>query len=328
MSVSLDIIIVNWNSKVQLQRCLDSIRHASREGFDLGRVVVVDNASTDGSADDLCYPNLPLVFLRNSGNVGFAAACNQGAKSTQADYLLFLNPDTALARKSLAAAVEYMEMKENSGVGACGIQLVDQDGQVVRSCSRFPKPGHSYAHILGLNRVSPLRFPDNFMSNWDHADTRTVDVVTGAFLLVRRGIFEALGGFDERFFIYLEDVDLLYRAAQANWQCHYLTTTRAYHKGGGCSEQAKAARLCYSLQSRILYSYKHFGRAAATGVLIGTLVVEPFSRLALGAAHGSLLEIQDTFRAYVMLWRHLPKMVARDRKFPPRRPLDKKLALE
>jgi hypothetical protein len=86
--------------------------------------------------------------------------------------------------------------------------------------------------------------------------------------------------------------------------------------------------LFYSLQSRILYSYKHFGRAGATGVLIGTLVVEPFSRLALGAAHGSLLEIQDTLRAYGMLWGCLPQIVAKDREFPSRHPLDKELGIE
>src|SRR5258708_40080093 len=103
------------------------------------------------------------------------------------------------------------------------------------------------------------------MSDCDYFDTRRVDVVTGAFLLVRRGIFEVLGGFDERFFVYLEDVDFLYRVGQAGWRCYYLAAARAYHRGGGCSEQAKAARLFYALRSRILYSYKHFGRASAIG---------------------------------------------------------------
>jgi GT2 family glycosyltransferase len=328
MNPALDIVIVNWNAGEQLRACLQSIRASTKSNFEVTRVVVVDNCSSDGSADGLARLSLPLEIMRNAENRGFGAACNQGANVSRADYLLFLNPDTTLAPESLTAPIRFMEEPGNSKVGACGIQLVDQDGQVLRSCSLFPKPGHFYAHMLGLNRVFSRRFPNNFMSNWDHADTRPVEAVIGAFLLVRREIFEALGGFDERFFVYLEDVDFLYRVAQANWRCYYLTTTRAYHKGGGCSEQAKAARLCYSLQSRILYFYKHFGRAAATGVLIGTLVVEPFSRLVLGAAHSSLLEIRDTFRAYRMLWGCLPKIVAKGREFPPGRPIDKELALE
>jgi N-acetylglucosaminyl-diphospho-decaprenol L-rhamnosyltransferase len=328
MSASLEIIIVNWNSGSHLRRCLDSIRDASREGFDLGRVVVVDNASTDGSADDLCYPDLALVFLRNSENVGFAAACNQGVNGSRADYVLFLNPDTTLAPESLTAPIQFMEKPGNSKVGACGIQLVDEQGQVLRACSRFLRPIHFFVNLLGLNRLSSKRFQNDLMRDWDHLESRQVDAVTGAFLLLRREIFEALGGFDEKFFVYLEDLDFLHAVHEAGWQCYYLATTRAYHRGGGCSEQAKAARLFYSLQSRILYSYKHFGRAAVTGVLVGTLLVEPFLRVALGVGHGSLLEIRDTFRAYGMLWRRLPRIAAKDREFPTGRSLNKDLGIE
>jgi N-acetylglucosaminyl-diphospho-decaprenol L-rhamnosyltransferase len=318
MNAKLDIVIVNWNSGAHLRRCLDSIQRGSREGFDLARVVVVDNASTDGSTDGLCYLDWPLKFLRNSENRGFAAACNQGAKGSRADYLLFLNPDTTLAPKSLAAVIEFMEKPGNSKVGACGIQLVDGQGQVLRACSRFLRPSHFLVNILGLNRLSSKWFQNDLMRDWDHLESRQVDAVTGAFLLLRREIFEALGGFDEEFFVYLEDLDFLHAVHKAGWQCYYLATTTAYHRGGGCSAQAKAARLFYSLQSRILYSYKHFGRAAATGILIGTLLVEPFLRVALGVGHGSLLEVQDTFRAYGMLWRRLPKIVAKDGESLPR----------
>jgi N-acetylglucosaminyl-diphospho-decaprenol L-rhamnosyltransferase len=328
MKVLVDVVIVNWDSGLHLRRCLDSMLLASREGFELARVVVVDNASSDGSADDLCYAGLPLVFLRNAENRGFAAACNEGARRSKADYLLFLNPDTALERNSLEAPIAFLERPENGHIGICGVPLVDEGGRVSRSCGRFPTPRHLMGRCLGLDRLFPRVLPNHFLSEWDHSESRVVDQVMGAFFLVRRKLFERLRAFDERFFVYYEELDFSYRARQVGWTSYFLATTCAMHHGCGCTEQAKAARLFYSLQSRILYSYKHFGRTAATGVLMGTLLAEPFSRVALGAAHGSLIEIQDTFRAYGMLWRCLPKIVAKGREFPTGRPIDKKLALE
>jgi hypothetical protein len=308
MSPSLDIVIVNWNSGGQLRECLNSIRASARAGFTLPRVVIVDNASADGSANELRYPELQLNVITSSVNLGFAAACNRGALGSSADYLLFLNPDTILGAQSLISALDFMEEPNNSNVGVCGIQLLDNCGQVMRSCSRFPKPAHFYAHICGLNHLFPSRFQNNFMNDWDHAATMKVDVVTGAFLLVRRSIFQSLGGFDERFFVYLEDVDFLQTVHRADWQCCFLATAHAYHKGGGCSERAKAARLFYSLRSRILYSYKHFSRRAATGILFSTIFIEPFTRLAFAAVRGSASAIRETLEAYGLLWRALPAL--------------------
>jgi GT2 family glycosyltransferase len=326
MTPSLDIIIVNWNARAHLRRCLDSVQRANQAEFELGHVVVVDNASSDGSMDSLEQAKLPLTIIRNAKNRGFAAACNQGAKGSTADYLLFLNPDTALAPESVSVAVQFMQLPENLEAGMCGIQLVDEQNRVTRRCSRFPEPKNLFAQMLGLNRLFPEHFHDKFMSEWDHNETRQVDVVTGAFLLVRRVTFECLGGFDQRFFVYLEDVDFLYAAHQAGWSCYYLATTRAYHKEGGCSEQAKAARLFYSLRSRVLYSYKHFGWATATGLLVGTILVEPFIRLAWAAWRRSVGEMRETFQAYAMLLRELPALLIKNavpRRYPePRsRPL-------
>lgn len=308
MPASLDIVIVNWNSGRQLRACLDSIRTSARDGFTLTRVVIVDNASADGSATELTYPEFPLKVIRSSVNLGFSAACNRGALGSGSDYLLFLNPDTILESQSLLAAIDFIEMPTNSKIGVCGIQLRDERGEILRSCSRFPKPAHFYAHIFGLNRMFPSRFRNNFMSDWDHASTMEVDVVTGAFLLVRRSIFQSLGGFDERYFVYLEDVDFLRAARRIGRECHYFVGAHAYHKGGGCSDQAKAARIFYSLRSRILYSYKHFSRTAATGIFASTLFIEPFTRLALAATQGSSSAVRETFAAYRMLWRALPAL--------------------
>ncbi len=298
----LDIVIVNWNSGVQLRECLASVAAAPRNGFKVARVVVVDNGSRDGSIDGLDGLGLPLTTIENGANRGFGAACNQGAAGSASRYLLFLNPDTRLYADSLTVAMAYLEDPVNARVGLCGIQLVDAGGRVHRSCARHPRPRHFVAKMAGLDRVAPGLFPSHVMDEWDHSCDRPVDHVMGAFLLVRRSLFELLHGFDERFFVYLEDLDLSLRAKQEGWQAMYLARARAYHRIGGTSEQAKAARLYYSLHSRMAYGHKHYSFPVAVALDAGTLIVEPVVRGVALILRGRPREIRETARGYVRLW--------------------------
>jgi GT2 family glycosyltransferase len=309
MTAVLDIIIVNWNSGTQLRRCLESVAAADKRGLALGRVVVVDNASSDRSADDLGDLPLPLTRIRNASNRGFAAACNQAARDSSATYLLFLNPDTVLTKDSLVAPTAFLEQSPNAAVGIVGVQLLDTDGAISHSSARFLTPGMILRKMFGLERVLASRFPSHVMTDWDHEETREVDHVTGAFFLVRRSLFERLGGFDERFFVYLEDLDFSLRAKQAGWRTYYLAGATAYHRGGGTSEQIKARRLFYALRSRVLYARKHFSWWSATAIMLATLVVEFFTRLVRALARGSFIEASDTVRAYGLLWRALPTLL-------------------
>jgi hypothetical protein len=143
------------------------------------------------------------------------------------------------------------------------------------------------------------------MLDWNHAESCRVDQVMGAFFLIRRDLFESLGGFDERFFVYFEEVDLSFRAHEAGATSYYLANCQAFHKGGGSSEQVKAKRLFYSLRSRILYGYKHFGILSGTAVLLATLLFEPFTRLLLALCRGSMQSITATVEAYWFLMREL-----------------------
>ena len=305
---NLDIIIVNWNAGNQLYECLKSIEATCRDGFRLYRVLVVDNASMDGSADRLGDINLPLIVIRNVQNRGFAAACNQGAKESNADYLLFLNPDTRLFKDSLIKPLVFMEQPENHKVGIAGIQLVDENGRIAQTCARFPMPGMFFSKMLGLNMLFSRYFPSHCMSEWDHGQTREVDQVMGAFFMIRRQLFKTMGGFDERFFVYFEEVDLSRRAYNKGCKTVYLADAQAYHKGGGTSEQVKATRMFYSLRSRILYGYKHFSWFSATLLMTGTLFVEPFSRFVLAVGWRSAKEAKETINGYVMLWRAIPEL--------------------
>lgn len=140
-------------------------------------------------------------------------------------------------------------------------------------------------------------------------ESREVDHVMGAFFLVRRSLYEALEGFDDRFFVYFEDLDFSRRAEKAGWRSYYLAAAQVYHRGGGTSEQIKSARLFYTLRSRILYGYKHFNWWAATASMLGTLFLEPFIRIGFAIVKGSKVRLQETFGAYAMLWMSLPRWI-------------------
>jgi len=309
--VNLDIVIVNWNTGPQLQECLQSISLAnSASVLRLCRCVVVDNASVDSSADGLKGLPLPLTLTRNDENKGFAYACNQGAELGAAEYLLFLNPDIKLFPDSLTKVLLFLQKAQNRQVGILSIQLVDHNGLVQRNVSRFPTPGSLFYQMLGLDRLWPHRFPSHFMTDWDHRESREVDQVTGAFYLVRRKVFEELRGFDERFFMYFEDLDFAYRAKQAGWKSYYLADAQAFHYGGGASYQVKAMRLFYVLNSRVLYVAKHFGVPSALKILISSLIVEFWARLGWSLVNLSGQNFIETLRAYRLFAKALPQLLS------------------
>ena len=304
----LDIIIVNWNAGGLLRNCLDSIAASAADGLVLDRVTVVDNASTDVSLEALARPAAP-VAIRNARNLGFAAACNQGAADSSADYLLFLNPDMILDPGSLSGAVAFMEAKENQEIDISGIRLRDPQGHTQRSCARFPTPGRMVGHAVALDRLLPRLAAPHFLTEWDHEDSRDVPQVMGAFLLIRRAAFVRLGGFDERFFLYYEDVDLCYRLVREGGRCAHNAAVSAVHVGGGTTNAIKARRQFLAAQSRILYTRKHFGAFAAAAVGLAALIGEPAARLLRGAARRSLREIADSAKGGLLLWRAVPGLL-------------------
>jgi GT2 family glycosyltransferase len=302
--MQISIIIVNWNAGHQLRTCIDSItQHA--HGL-VKQTIVVDNGSVDGSETSIeGLPNVTLI--RIGTNLGFGKACNLGAQQAESDYLLFLNPDAALYADTLPKALAFMQDPANARVGICGVQLLDESGQVSRSCARFPSALGFVTHAVGVDRF--IARLGHAMAEWDHGQTREVDHVIGAFFLVRRELFTALHGFDESFFVYLEDLDFSYRARQAGWRSVYLADAQAFHAGGGTSNQVKAQRLFYSLRSRLLYAFKHFSWLGAVVVLLATLLVEPLSRSVLAVLRRSWSGFKETWSAYGMLWRWLPQWV-------------------
>jgi hypothetical protein len=300
---SLDIVIVNWNTGNQLSNCLDSICHANLDGINLDRVIVVDNNSCDDSLNSVNTSiRLPLTIIRNSSNRGFAAACNQGASGGSSQYILFLNPDTLLHENSLQEPVSFMSRPDNSQVGICGIQLLDKNSSINRHCCRFPSWQTFLFECLGLNHLSPIWFPGGHLREWSHDSSKTVDHVIGAFYLVRRFLFEKLSGFDESFFIYLEDLDFSLRAYNLGYTSFYLSSASAYHKGGGSSESIKPLRLAYSQKSKLIYIYKHFEFASAFPLTLLILFIHPIIRLIYSVFSADLYRTQEVILGYFYLW--------------------------
>lgn len=307
------IVIVNWNSGELLRRCVASI--ARYGGPAVERVVIVDNGSTDRSAE-LEEAGVLLEILRKGENLGFARASNLGAAGAETEYLLFLNPDAALGPGTIDTVLAFMASPAAAGIGICGIRLTGETGETQRHCARLPSARTFIGAATGLGALFPRLFPPLLMTGFDHLDSRPVDHVIGAFYLIRRPLFEKLGGFDERFFVYLEDLDLSRRARGAGQSVYYLAEATAFHKGGGTSEQVKAQRLYYALSSRLLYGFKHFRAGGAWAVAAATLLVEPFARLARALLRLSGREAGEALRAAAWLWLALPRVV-RGRRIAP-----------
>ncbi len=318
MTASISIVIVNWNSGTFLRRCLLSIRDAlsvARASV-VDSIIIIDNASTDGSADVGDLPSeLPLRIITNVRNRGFAAACNQGAALSKSGQLLFLNTDVAVRSDTLETASQYLEANAGADVGILGIRLEDEAGQTQRCTSRFPTPGRLFAQSCGLDRI--VRGLGHFDTTRDHSVTRNVDQVMGAFLLVRRDLFERLVGFDERFFVYFDDVDFCFRARNAGAQSVFFAGASALHTGEATTRGVKDARLFYLLRSRLLYAQKHFRPVGQVVTALGTLVVEPVSRAALLATRAAWSDLTSLARAYRQLYLCLPRLGDPDARAKP-----------
>lgn len=296
---SLSIIIVNWNTKTALKNCLVSIEKVVQKSYFISEVIVIDNHSIDESlylVRQMTF-SFHLFIIKNKANKGFAKACNQGAAIGKGDYFLFLNPDTIVKADTFEKSIYYMN-KINNQLGALGVQLLDETGEIQRTCSRLPKKRYYLAKCLGINFI--FKKLNSFMLEWDHKKSRKVEEVMGAYFLVPQKVFYQLKGFDERFFVYYEEVDFCARLKKAGYYVYYLATAQIFHKGGGASSQVKAKRLFYEMRSRYQYEKKYSGILGAW-ITKQLIYLEGISRLVYLLFFKKYKEIQKVKKAYKML---------------------------
>lgn len=273
----LSVIIVNWNVRDLLRRCLQSIvgsdalfiaagatgKPASRGPGWTAEVIVVDNASSDDSVAMLAREFPWVRVIANSGNAGFTRGNNQGLAVSRGQYVLFLNPDTELAAGALQQMLTYAAAQPQ--VGIIGPQLRYGDGSLQSSRRRFP----TLATFLLESTVLQRWWPRNrvlsryYMLDRPDDAVSEVDWVVGACMLVRRAVLDQIGGFDEGFFMYSEELDLCRRAVTAGWRVIYLPAAVVTHYEGKSSEQVVAARHKRFYRSRVRYVRKYHGAAAA-----------------------------------------------------------------
>jgi len=259
----IDIVIVNWNSGNYIKNCVNSINDHS-SGL-IKKIIVIDNNSSDSS--DISIKDLPNVnLIKLSKNYGFSRACNIGSNHSNSKYILFLNPDTLIYPNVFQRVISFMEDKNNNKTAICGVQQINFKKNISRHSNTFPTI-YSYIFMsIGLTNLFPRL--GHLMKYWDHKESRKVDHVIGSFYFIRSEVFKAAKGFDERFFMYLEDLDMSYRVNGLGWDTMYLSDVYIMHYAGGTSKKVKGKRLFYSMQSRLLYVEKHFGKKGYFPLLI------------------------------------------------------------
>ncbi len=267
---SLSIIIVNWNVKPLLRRCLASV-YASWGGRPGLEVIVVDNASTDGSVP-MVRDRFPQVrLLVNEVNRGFPAANNQGIAIARGRYLLLLNPDTEVVGDALSTMVAYAD--RHPDVGLIGPQLLNPDGSVQSSRRRFPTLPTLFFESTWLQPWAPRRLLERYyVLDRPDGEIQEVDWVTGAAMLARREAVRQVGPLDEGFFMYSEELDWCRRFKAAGWRIVYLPSAQIVHHVGKSSEQVVAARHIHFQTSKVRYTRKYHGPVAAAllrGFLLG-----------------------------------------------------------
>jgi N-acetylglucosaminyl-diphospho-decaprenol L-rhamnosyltransferase len=263
----VSIIVVNWNTRGLLADCLNSIKQTAG---DLGiEIIVVDNASTDGS-QEMVRQSFPQVrLIKNIENVGFARANNQAIEASQGRYVLLFNSDALAQPGALRAMVAYADGYPD--IGIVGAQLLNGDGSFQASYTRFPTLWREFLILSGLGRLLfgpwyPSHGPDQSRAVTD------ADYVEGACMLARREAVEQVGGLDEGYFMYAEEVDWCFGMRRAGWRVVYLPQARIIHLGGGSSSKGSARREAMLYRGRVRFFRKNYGDCQAA-VLKGMMYI-------------------------------------------------------
>jgi GT2 family glycosyltransferase len=254
--MKLSILIVNYNVKYLLEQCLLSVFESNRR-FDT-EVIVVDNHSTDGSIEYL-RPKFPeVIFIENKSNLGFSKANNQAYKLSKGEYVLLLNPDTLLGENTLTKVCDFMDT--HSKAGAAGVKMLNGFGKFQPESKRgFPTPWASFCKTFGLARLFPQSrlFGKYNLKYLDENGVHQVDILVGAFMLLRRKVIEQTGLLDESFFMYGEDIDLSYRITKQGYNNYYLPYPIIHYKGESMKkDDIKYVKIFYG--AMYIFFKKHY----------------------------------------------------------------------
>jgi GT2 family glycosyltransferase len=311
MQVDVSIVVVSYNGRALLQKCLETVEKMTHSlSFE---VIVVDNASTDGTLEMLAVSFPSVSVVRNAENRGFAAANNQGIALAKGTSILLLNPDIELQEDAIGGVYAFMRDRADVGIAAC--RLVYADGTPQKSVGVFPNIAESLLDALFLSNIvgKGALFRRQGMTRLDDRQPMPVEWSSGAFLLIKRAVIEQIGVLDEQFFVYTEETDFCYRAAQAGFGVWHVPQFCAIHHWAGMSAVTRRG-LLWLVASQILFLKKHYPWLRRSCLLFlkyfGLLVRVPVHGL-LGIITGNRERIQKAWymlyvpcRLLTMRWRY------------------------
>lgn len=271
--MKLSVVIVNYNVEHFLEQCLKSVFKAM-EGIE-GEVFVVDNHSVDGSVE-MVREKFPAAHLiANQQNTGFSKANNQAIDRSKGEYVLLLNPDTVVEEDTFKTCIDFMDAHPDAG--ACGVKLIDGKGNYLPESKRgLPTPEVAFYKIFGLSSIFPKskKFGKYHLGYLDPEETHVIEVLSGAFMFMRKAALDISGNLDEAFFMYGEDIDLSYRITKAGYKIYYHPKTRVIHYRGESTKKSSINYVFVFYQAMIIFAKKHFspGNAQAFSFLINLAV--------------------------------------------------------
>jgi len=263
--IDLSVIIVNWNTRDLLVRCLNSITQVTQRMK--AEVFVVDNRSSDESGRTVKERFSQVILIENETNLGFAGANNQALRRSKGNYLLLLNPDTQVKEEPIQKLISLMDAHPD--VGITGVQLLNSDGSKQNSIANFPSLATELLNKSLLRWLSPGKFPGK---EKDYPEPIEVDSVIGACMMVRREALDQVGLLDEDYFLFLEETDWCYRMKRAGWKIYHVPDAEVYHfQGKSAEKEKKRARVEY-FRSRYHFFKKNKGNLQWFILLAGVLI--------------------------------------------------------
>jgi GT2 family glycosyltransferase len=269
--LDLSIIIVNYNVKEFLQNLIHSIEKASTKITK--EIIVIDNASDDGSVEFLKekFPQVKLIV--NQKNLGFGKANNIGLKQATGKYILLINPDTIVAEDTFEKMIQFFETNKNVGLAGC--KILNPDGTLQLACRRsFPGPWTSFTKVTGLSLLFPKSklFARYNLTYLDENQSYEVDAISGSFMIMRREVYKKVGGFDEQFFMYGEDLDICYRIQKAGFKVFYVHTTQIIHYKGESTKRSSLDETKVFYNAMHLFVKKHLSSSFLVGLILRSAI--------------------------------------------------------
>jgi len=257
--LELSVIIVNYNVKHFLEQCLISAKKAL-EGIE-GEIIVVDNNSVDGSVNLINKKFSDVVLIANKKNTGFSVANNQGIKIARGNNILLLNPDTVIQEDTLRKCLEFFDKNEDAG--ALGVKMYDGNGRFLPESKRgLPTPSVAFYKIFGLASLFPnsKTFGKYHLGYLSENENHKVDVLSGAFMMIRKKVLNEVGLLDETFFMYGEDIDLSYRIKKGGYENYYFSKTNIIHYKGESTKKSSVNYVFVFYKAMVIFAEKHFSK--------------------------------------------------------------------